>query len=617
MAEVGWASLGIVPTLDKGFDAKLSRGLDPALTRVGRDSGKRFGGFLGKAAVAGAAGVIGAGFAAFRFGQDALGEAREAQEISRTTAAILKATGGAAKLSRKEYDKLTESLMEKTAVDDEQIAQAGNLLLTFKNIKREGPGVADIFGRTLASALDLSAAGFGSSDSAAKMLGKALNDPVKGITALSRAGVTFSEDQKKAIESMVESNDLLGAQKLILKEVESQVGGTAEKQKTSAKELEVAWGNVKEEIGFALIPVMEDLADFMLDKGIPAAEDFSGWLKDEGIPQFKKLADKVEPLGRELLPAVGDALGVAKDALEVAAPLAADLVGAFNDMPDDVKKFLLLMAGGAVIGKKTGLLFGNGGLGGKGGLLSKANPVPVFVTNPGLGGPGGGKVPSFLSFGKILGPALAYVVAYEFQKKFPRLAPFGDEGFLPGAGGLPELFKGDSDSPYTGLGRSLASGLLDKGQALGSFEATANEKLLRPLLAAKGLIDDLPDNVITAFSTPGMVETTKDVRQLIRYYDLDLDKREVKTLIELLGVDKVVSDAERAKAALENLSRAMGVPIDPGTSSDGRSTHGGQQVGTGLSMNVGTLNVHDGKDLLRNVDQRRRRANTDNVRSAP
>ena len=32
------------------------------------------------------------------------------------------------------------------------------------------------------------------------MLGKALNDPVKGITALGRAGVTFTDEQKKQIK---------------------------------------------------------------------------------------------------------------------------------------------------------------------------------------------------------------------------------------------------------------------------------------------------------------------------------------------------------------------------------------------------------------------------------
>ena len=365
-AEAGWVALGVKPVLDRGFGSALSRDLDPALGRVAGTSGKRFGSIMGKAAVVGAAGIIGAGFAAFRFGQDALAEAREAQEIGATSVAILKSTQHAAKLTRKEYDGLTKSLMEKTAIDDEQIALGGNLLLTFKNVKREGKGLKDIFGRALAASLDLTATGFGSIESTSKQLGKALNDPVKGMSALSRAGVTFTEDQQDTIKALVETGDLLGAQKIILAEVESQVGGTAEAQKTSAKELEVAWGNLKEEIGTALIPVVEDLANFMLDKGIPAGEKFSDWLRKDGIPQVKDFAEKARPLAEEILPAVGTALGTVRDALSAAAPYAKDLVGAFNDMPDWAKKAIVAGGLGAIAAKKTGLL---GALtGGKGGL---------------------------------------------------------------------------------------------------------------------------------------------------------------------------------------------------------------------------------------------------------
>jgi hypothetical protein len=50
-------------------------------------------------------------------------------------------------------------------------------------------------------------------------LGKALNDPIAGISALSRVGVTFTEEQKATIESMVKMGDVAGAQKLILAEL--------------------------------------------------------------------------------------------------------------------------------------------------------------------------------------------------------------------------------------------------------------------------------------------------------------------------------------------------------------------------------------------------------------
>jgi len=509
LTEIGWASLGIVPTLDKGFDSKLSRGIDPALGRAGRDAGKRWGLSFGKVAVAGAAGVVGAGFAAFRLGKDALGEAREAQEVGRTTAAILKATGGAAKLSRKEFNALTGSLMRKTAVDDEVIAGAGNILLTFKNVQDETDKTASVFDRATAAALDLSSLkGMGGIEGSAKMLGKALNDPAAGMGALSRAGVTFNDDQKTTIERMVETNRTLDAQKLILREVESQVGGTAAKQKTSAKQLETAWGNVKEEVGFALLPVMEDLADFMLDKGVPAAEDFAGWLKDEGVPAMKDFAKKARPLADEILPAVGTALGVAKDALEVAAPLAKDFVGAFNDMPDWAKT--------AVVGGGAGLLALNklkpdkGGL--AGGVLSSLKPVPVFVTNmgPGLGG---GKTPSALGPLKWLGPAAAFSAAYAADQKFPELMPFGEKGWLPGSGdkGWLDLFGGDDKKTPP-----LVPGIVEDALRIGDLEKffKVTPKGVSPAMKDFERLIGLRDNLNRKITPEVRVDTREAKREL-------------------------------------------------------------------------------------------------------
>ena len=49
------------------------------------------------------------------------------------------------------------------------------------------------------------------------MVGKALNDPLKGLTALSRIGVQFTAQQQEQIKAMVEVGDVAGAQKIILR----------------------------------------------------------------------------------------------------------------------------------------------------------------------------------------------------------------------------------------------------------------------------------------------------------------------------------------------------------------------------------------------------------------
>lgn len=190
-------------------------------------------------------------------------EAREAQKVSASTAQGIKTIGASAWTSAQQVGALAEKLSEKIGVDDEVIQQSANLLLTFANVKNAVGANNDIFNRAVAASQDLAAKGFGSADGAAKMLGKALNDPVKGITALSRAGVTFTQGQKDQIAAMVESGNILGAQKIIMGELEKQVGGTAAAMATGADKMAVRWGNFKEEMGTRLLPVIDQLIPVM------------------------------------------------------------------------------------------------------------------------------------------------------------------------------------------------------------------------------------------------------------------------------------------------------------------------------------------------------------------
>jgi acid phosphatase family membrane protein YuiD len=197
-------------------------------------------------------------------------EARESRKVGALTESIIKSTGGAAKISAKQVGELATSISNKTGVDDEAIQSGSNLLLTFKNVRNEVGKGAQIFDRATAAAVDLSAAGFGDVNSASKMLGKALNDPLKGISALGKAGVTFTEDQKKQIATLVETGKTLEAQKIILQEVESQVGGAAAAAADPMAKLGVIIGNTKEAIGTAFLPMIDKAATFLGDK-IPSA----------------------------------------------------------------------------------------------------------------------------------------------------------------------------------------------------------------------------------------------------------------------------------------------------------------------------------------------------------
>lgn len=156
---------------------------------------------------------------------------------------------------------LATKLSDLTAVDDDVIKQGETLLATFSNVASSAGDAGGVFERATAAAVDLAATGFGSVESASVMLGKALQDPVKGVSALGEAGVTFSEDQKKLIESFVATNDVASAQTLILKEVEKQVKGTAEATATESDKIAKEMGDLSDNLGALVADIVADGED--------------------------------------------------------------------------------------------------------------------------------------------------------------------------------------------------------------------------------------------------------------------------------------------------------------------------------------------------------------------
>lgn len=151
----------------------------------------------------------------------AIGEYEDAEKVARQTEAAIKSTGNAAQVSAKQQNDMADSLSKIAAVDDEVISGGANLLRTFTNVRGEA------FEPTLQAALDLSAVLGTDLNANVTLLGKALQDPEKGLSRLTRAGVEFTDQQKEQIKTLQESGDVLGAQNVILAEVQKEFGGQA------------------------------------------------------------------------------------------------------------------------------------------------------------------------------------------------------------------------------------------------------------------------------------------------------------------------------------------------------------------------------------------------------
>jgi hypothetical protein len=190
--------------------------------------------------------------------------AEESAQSQRRLEQVFRSMGDTTGKAAKDAQAYASALSKQTGIDDELIQNTQAKIATFAEVSNASARAAGIFDRTTKAAADLAAAGFGSMESNAVQLGKALNDPVNGLSALARSGVTFTEAQKAQVAAMVKSNDMLGAQKLVLEAIEKQVGGTAAATATSSAKMSVAFGNVQEAIGAAMLPAFEALSGPML-----------------------------------------------------------------------------------------------------------------------------------------------------------------------------------------------------------------------------------------------------------------------------------------------------------------------------------------------------------------
>jgi hypothetical protein len=188
--------------------------------------------------------------------------------------------------------KLAEAQGVELGISNLTIKATKAKLLTFKNLAKSANVVGGAFDRANMAALDMAAAGFGSAEGNAVQLGKALQNPIKGITALAKSGVDFTDQEKEKIKVLTESGKLLEAQEIILLAVENQVGGTAKATADDSKRVAEAFKQISQAIGQALLPILEAVMPFFL--GIAA------WAK-ENPGTFKIVAAAIGAIALAIL----------------------------------------------------------------------------------------------------------------------------------------------------------------------------------------------------------------------------------------------------------------------------------------------------------------------------
>lgn len=205
------------------------------------------------------------GFAAlqqgFSFFRSMVTDFNDAETAGAQLDATLRSTNNAVGLSRDALEAMSKSLAKTSIYDDDAITGMQSVLATFTSVK------GAIYKEALPAILDMSSKLGTDLQSSAIMVGKALQDPVKGITALRRVGVNFNDQQIKMIKNLVKSGKTAQAQAYILKELKTEFGGSAAAAAKAGtgplKIIENQFGNIKEAIGGLMMKGFSKLFPFM------------------------------------------------------------------------------------------------------------------------------------------------------------------------------------------------------------------------------------------------------------------------------------------------------------------------------------------------------------------
>lgn len=196
-------------------------------------------------------------FETINFFKDSVKDFNESEQAAAQLNASLKSTGAAAWANKDALDAQAESLMKNSLFDDDAITGLQSVLLTFTDIK------GAIYNDAVPAIVDLSAKMGQDLQSSAVQVGKALNDPIAGLTALKRVGVAFSDSQQEVIKNLVETGHKAEAQRLIIAELNKEFGGSA---KAAAEAGTGPWTvlshefqNVREDIGHLVLDFLSGL----------------------------------------------------------------------------------------------------------------------------------------------------------------------------------------------------------------------------------------------------------------------------------------------------------------------------------------------------------------------
>ncbi|HYT30235.1 MAG TPA: hypothetical protein VEN82_05620 [Actinomycetota bacterium] len=288
-------------------------------SRISHTSSAVLGGMGRAFSTVGHVGVLafgGIATAATLYGKQAFDAGVKSSQVSGQIVAGLTATHDASGMTAAGIDSLATSIQNYSGIQGVAVKAGESMLLTFRNVRNEAGKGNDIFTQATKTVADLSAKTGKDMTSSARIMGKALNDPIKGMSALTRVGVTFTTQQQNQIKALVASGHVMAAQKVILKNVsDSYSGAAAAMGKANPGAIIAAqMKQVEETVGQALIPLVSGLL-----KGLQPLLSTIG-------PVLAGLISALAPVFLQLVSAISPVVSILGGALSIVLKAIAPVI---------------------------------------------------------------------------------------------------------------------------------------------------------------------------------------------------------------------------------------------------------------------------------------------------
>jgi hypothetical protein len=191
-------------------------------------------------------------------GAKSIEAAKESQQALGQVNAALASMGPVAGRSVGQLQELAKQLQHISTFDDDDILRKVTAnLLTFGNVS------GHVFDQAQLAIVNYASRSGKDLQAVTVAFGKALNDPIKGLTALQRVGIQFDAAQREQIKTMVEAGNIAGAQGFILDQLSSKFAGSAKalRAATPDAQLKESWRDFTETVGAFAIKVLPPITN--------------------------------------------------------------------------------------------------------------------------------------------------------------------------------------------------------------------------------------------------------------------------------------------------------------------------------------------------------------------